>query len=581
MAKLNETFQEIANAIREKKQETRTYKPIEMAENIRNIQTGGEGVYYSSDITPNHTLNGKWICPEDWDDPSKIQFSNENEQVLYYVYRTDVEKSFFSITFTGGDWQYTIGHIQNNEFIALSSPTIIATGKIGAKLLQNDYETSGKNTCVIKCEPVSQSTNITSVAYSAVTNNGVTLVATTQPIVMRYGQMPKVRTFTSTNMYTLEYDNVKNVKEIASCASMYSGCYNLLYWGHEGWDLKNCTTCNQMFYNCTILIDVDLDFTNFITNKTTILASMFGNCYTLKGEINVTGWDTTNVTSIASIFSNCYNITKIIGIENWYLSNLTTMSNCLYSCYSLIQNNEKKLDLKNWNISSKMTTTINAFGYLYNIKEIDISGWNFSKNTTFANMFVGDRSLQYITMDNIVPPTSTLTSLGGMFNFCYSLKEIKANQGLFNNWDMSNVTNIYQLCSNCYSLKEFKPTNVIINKTNIATNSTLSQTFNYCSDIEKIDLSWLDVSKFTYATSQLTTMISNCFNLKELKAPKNINKNFTITTCALLTKESLLDVLNNLSTVTSATTITMASSSKALLTDEKKAIATQKGWTIA
>lgn len=61
----------------------------------------------------------------------------------------------------------------------------------------------------------------------------------------------------------------------------------------------------------------------------------------------------------------------------------------------------------------------------------------------------------------------------------------------------------------------------------------------------------------------------------------NISKDINISSCTKMTADSLLEVLNNLATVTSTMTCTLGADNLAKLTDEDKAIATNKGWTLA
>ena len=56
---------------------------------------------------------------------------------------------------------------------------------------------------------------------------------------------------------------------------------------------------------------------------------------------------------------------------------------------------------------------------------------------------------------------------------------------------------------------------------------------------------------------------------------------FDISSSTKFTREALVEILNNLATVTSTQTLTMRSTNLAKLTDEDKAIATGKGWTLA
>ena len=48
-----------------------------------------------------------------------------------------------------------------------------------------------------------------------------------------------------------------------------------------------------------------------------------------------------------------------------------------------------------------------------------------------------------------------------------------------------------------------------------------------------------------------------------------------------LTHDSLMSIINNLATVTTTQTLTLGSTNLAKLSSEEKAIATNKGWTLA
>ena len=62
----------------------------------------------------------------------------------------------------------------------------------------------------------------------------------------------------------------------------------------------------------------------------------------------------------------------------------------------------------------------------------------------------------------------------------------------------------------------------------------------------------------------------------------NINANLKISHSTKFTRDALLEILGNLKPQTSASkTLTMGETNLAKLTDEDKAIATNKGWTLA
>ena len=122
----------------------------------------------------------------------------------------------------------------------------------------------------------------------------------------------------------------------------------------------------------------------------------------------------------------------------------------------------------------------------------------------------------------------------------------------------------------------------------------MSDTFESCKKLTTIPL--LDTSKVTNmyymfnSCPALTTvpalnagkvtnmsgMFRNCTNLKSILMT-NIGANLDISASTQFEREDLLVILNNLKTVTSTKTLTMGATNLAKLTDEDKAIATNKG----
>ena len=60
-----------------------------------------------------------------------------------------------------------------------------------------------------------------------------------------------------------------------------------------------------------------------------------------------------------------------------------------------------------------------------------------------------------------------------------------------------------------------------------------------------------------------------------------LKKSISFGSSPLLDHDSAMMVINSAETVTTVQTIGFSSNTKALLSDEEKAIATKKGWTIA
>ena len=98
--------------------------------------------------------------------------------------------------------------------------------------------------------------------------------------------------------------------------------------------------------------------------------------------------------------------------------------------------------------------------------------------------------------------------------------------------------------------------------------------FYNCNNLTSIP--HCNVSKVT----NLEGMFAYCYSLKSILM-YGMKVKFDISASTQFEQSDLVTILNNLGTVTSNTTLTMGSTNLAKLTNEDKAIATAKGWTLA
>ena len=227
-------------------------------------------------------------------------------------------------------------------------------------------------------------------------------------------------------------------------------------------------------------------------------------------------------------------------------------------------------------------------------------------------------------------------------NFSYAFSRSSISE--FPNWDFSNAEDISYLLSQCKSLKtdivinnlskltgdyclngtfqQSAVTSVTLNDLNpniaysinntffdngwlksISLNTTtgvpmkvksMSEAFNYCNQLKTLPL--MDLTQCTrfsiigcnglesipaYDLSNITSInLSSLYKLKEFHAT-GMKVSFDISFSTNFTKEALVEILNNLATVTTTQTLTMGATNLAKLTDEDKLIATNKGWTLA
>jgi hypothetical protein len=101
--------------------------------------------------------------------------------------------------------------------------------------------------------------------------------------------------------------------------------------------------------------------------------------------------------------------------------------------------------------------------------------------------------------------------------------------------------------------------------------------FENCTSLVNFDFSGCDFSNVT----ELTNFVYSCSRLSDIKAPSNIKvslSNFTNSTS--LTADHLMDIINNLSTVSTTQTLTIGSANLAKLTAEQIKVATDKNWSV-
>ena len=131
----------------------------------------------------------------------------------------------------------------------------------------------------------------------------------------------------------------------------------------------------------------------------------------------------------------------------------------------------------------------------------------------------------------------------------------------------SNVTDMSYMFYYCKQL-----TTIPLIDTSLVTN--MGSMFESCLNLTTIPQ--LDTSKCT----NMRDIFYSCSKLKEIHMI-GMKVSFDISYSRNFTESALVEILNNLATVTSTQTLTMGSTNLAKLTNEEKAIATNKGWTLA
>lgn len=156
--------------------------------------------------------------------------------------------------------------------------------------------------------------------------------------------------------------------------------------------------------------------------------------------------------------------------------------------------------------------------------------------------------------------TENVTNMISMFSHA-AIKTIPV-------FDTSNVTDMSSMFSQCGRLISLP----VLNTSKVV---TMQNMLNSCINLEEMP-AW-DVGNVT----NFSGMFSQCIKLTKIHM-YGMRSNFTIAIYLVtFTRDTLVEILNNLATVTSSRTLSMGSTNLAKLTEDDIAIATAKGWTLS
>lgn len=281
-----------------------------------------------------------------------------------------------------------------------------------------------------------------------------------------------------------------------------------------------------------------------------------------------------DATKSANYLFNEYQGTSVDGLIQYNdTENVESMSHTFYSS-------------KVAKVPELNTSKVKDFNYAFTYSSInEFPNWNFSNAENISHLLDQCNSLKTDIVIN------NLSKLSGEYCLSGVCQQSAVTSVTLNDL---NPDNVYSLESAFFDNGWLK--NVSLNTTTgvpIKVNS-LSETFNYCSNLKTLPL--MDVTRCRYFT------IMNCNNLESIPAydlsnitsirldylyalkefhATGMKVSFKISYSTKFTREALVEILNNLATVSSTQTLTMGATNLAKLTDSDKAIATNKGWTLA
>lgn len=247
--------------------------------------------------------------------------------------------------------------------------------------------------------------------------------------------------------------------------------------------------------------------------------------------------DTSQYTSMFYMFNGC---SSLVAIPQLNTSKVTEMDNTFQGCSSLTT--MPLID------TSNVTSMRNTFQNCSSL--ITIPHLNTSKVTRMSNLFNGCSSLVAIPLID----TSNVIDMSNMIIECNSLFELPQ-------LNTSKVTNMNNMIRNCAKL-------VTIPQLVAGKVTNLSYNFYFLNALQNFG------GLLNIGEAYLTTSSTNYSNYK-----------YDLSSCTTLTHDSLMNVINGLYDIASAGVqpqqLILGTENLKKLTDEEKAMATNKGWTLS
>ena len=252
-------------------------------------------------------------------------------------------------------------------------------------------------------------------------------------------------------------------------------------------------------------------------------------------NVDLTMIDVSNITSLQSLFYNNTNLTHI-NASNWDTSNIKSLRFAFGADSNLVS-----VDFADWDVSN-VTTFYAMFDECYKIENIDVSKWNTSSATDMGWMFTRN-NLKSLDVSNF--DTSKVTNMRAMFIGSQSLTRLDVS-----NFDTSNVLDF-------------------------------SSIFSYWRGVSKeLNISGLNLTKCTSMDGTFLNSDFKVIRCDGLRLPNIDMSNIGLHTSTELTVDSIVGLLNALPQSDKGYSFQIGSGNIAKLSDEQKAIATNKGWTL-
>ena len=299
-----------------------------------------------------------------------------------------------------------------------------------------------------------------------------------------------------------------------------------------------------------------------VPEKTTFNFNQLDNVtfHTDGATLDLTGLDTSTFTSMRNMFYYCEKITTL-DVSHFDTSNVTNMSGMFHVCDML-----SALDVSNFN-TAKVTDMSNMFTNT-GLKALDLTTFDTSNVNNMERMFYNSNRLESLNVSNF--NTAKVTDMSGMF---HGIKPTELDLSSFDTSQVTDMSEMFGWCTNIVSLD--------LSHFNVSNVTDMRNMFGWCLNLKSLNISNWNMSKVTNvyqmfdATSLIETIVCDGLQLPD------INMSYiSLNSCPKLTVDSIVGLLNALPQSTHNYSFQIGQTNLNKLSDEQKAIATNKNWRL-
>ena len=306
----------------------------------------------------------------------------------------------------------------------------------------------------------------------------------------------------------------------------------------------------------------DVNLTVNVPEKTTFNFNQLDNVtfHTDGTTLDLTDLDTSTFTSMRNMFYYCEKITTL-DVSHFDTSNVTNMSGMFHVCDML-----SELDVSNFN-TAKVTDMSKMFANT-GLKALDLTTFDTSNVNNMERMFYNSNRLESLNVSNF--NTSKVTDMSGMF---HGIKPTSLDISSFDTSKVTDMSEMFGWCTNIVSLD--------LSHFNVSNVTDMRNMFNFCIKLTSLNISNWNMSKVTNVYQMFNdASLIETIACDGLQLPDIDLSYISLNSCPKLTVDSIVGLLNALPQSTHNYSFQIGQTNIDKLSEEQKAIVTNKNWRL-